>query len=172
MKKKKKVFDQRVPRPHPTATYDEIMSFLNGMPARALNLHEVKPDETKNFAKLNADSLNYVKDVVNAKTQQPNLILTHVSLNNIKDGKLAAEQFRDIATLLTSWAGAYTRNALQAESYTYQQSSIYESDVDTAIASSVTGAQMVKDTLVANREARIRKSVATRNANAKVEAKV
>ena len=172
MAKKRKVIDKRVPRPHDAATFEQIMGFLNGMPTRATNLYEIKPTETKTFAKVSADGITYIKDVVGNLTLQPTLVRTHVLLENVKNASIAGEQYRAIAALLTNWATAYTRNAAQAEAYAYQQSSIYENDVDTAIDGTVVGAQMIKDTLVANRESRNRKSAATRAANAKTEAKI
>ena len=170
MSKKEKVYDQRVPRPHTTVIYEDIMNFLRAMPSRTDNLYEIKPTETRNFANVSADDANYIKDVLDSLTQQPGLILSHVKVKNIQDATLAAEQYRTIAANFQKWSDAYTRNAMQAEAYAHQQSGIYESDVDSAISSTVSGAQMIKDTLVSNREDRIRRSAATRAANERATA--
>ena len=170
MSKKEKVYDQRVPRPHDSGNYEEILNFLRAMPKRTDNLYEIKPAETKTFAKVSADDANYIKDVLDSLKQQPGLILSHVNVKNIQDATLAAEQYRTIAANFQKWSDVYTRNAMQAEAYAHQQSGIYEADVDSAISSTVLGAQMIKDTLVSNREDRIRRSAATRAANERAAA--
>jgi hypothetical protein len=62
------------------------------------------------------------------------------------------------------------RNAIQAESFCYQHSSIFETDIESAINCNVSGAQQMKELLEGNREARNAAAAATRRANAKQEA--
>ena len=171
MAKRKKPLDPRVPRPFPQKTYDEVESFLNGMLGRTQNLYDIDPKEVKNFIKSTEDSRNYVKDVVDAHTVQPDTITHTVNIASVSDALLLGKQCRKIGQLFVDWGQAILRNGQQADSYGYQHAANYETYVDAAVNTGVKGAQMIKSKLVSNREARTRKTAATRAANAKIAEK-
>ena len=165
MATKDKKIDTRKPRSFEPKQYDSINTFLQGLPATTTHLFDIKAEETKSFAKLSADDKDYVQDVIDElKSPNPG-ILTHVNYDTLLNAQLSGEQSRALGDAFLSWGNFFIRNAMQAEAYTHQQSSMFEKNVDSAITASVQGVQMVKDKLVSNRQKREQKKAATRQAN-------
>ena len=167
MAKAKKPLDPRVPRPFPEKTYAEMESFLNVMHIRTANLYDIDPNEIKNFIKINEDDRNYMSDVVEVHSVQPDTIVNTINVPSISDAILTSYQCRKIGQLFVDWGQMMLRNGQQADSYGYQCASNYEGYVDAGINANVKGAQMIKNKLESNREARKRKAAATRAANVK-----
>ena len=165
MATKDKKIDTRKPRSFEPTKFASINTFLQGLPAATTHLFDIKAEETKTFVKLSADDKGYVKDVIDELKNPNPKILTHVSYDDLLDAQLSGEQSREVGEVFLSWGNFFIRNAMQAEAYTHQQSSMFEKNVDSAITASVQGAQMVKDKLVSNRQKREQKKVATRQAN-------
>lgn len=168
MSKKEKKIDMRIPRPLTPEAQTAINAFFQGLPALTSNLYDINPDETKNFYNCSNDDRLYIDDVANTLNQPNHGILTHVTYENVTNARTAGTQNRALANQFQKWADYFVNNAMQAEAYAYQQASLFEENVDSAIAAPVQGARMIKDSLVSNRESRQRKAAATRTANAKL----
>ena len=168
MPKKEKKIDQRIPRPLTAEAQKAINAFFQDLPTLTVNLYDIDPDETKNFYNCSSDDKLYIDDVANTLNQPNHGILTHVTYENVNNARTAGTQNRTLANQFQKWADHFADNAMQAEAYAYQQASLFETNVDSAIAAPVQGARMIKDSLVSNRESRQRKAAATRAANAKL----
>ena len=168
MSKKEKKIDMRIPRPLTPEAQTSINTFFQGLPALTVNLYDINPDETKNFYNCSNDDRLYIDDVANTLNQPNHGILTHVTYENVNNARTAGAQNRAIANQFQKWADHFADNAMQAEAYAYQQASLFEENVDSAVVAPVQGARMIKDSLVSNRESRQRKAAATRAANAKL----
>jgi hypothetical protein len=168
----KKKPDTRVPQILTNEAYQSIKTMVATLPTLTESLLSIGADEVKFFKRLSADDRKYVSDVIQAMTDSNGKVATNENLENIKQSKKAGEQFREMMNLFTYWATIFERNAIQADSYSYQHAAVYEDDVDNAINANVKGAIEIKEQLESNRAARNAAAAATRKANAKQEAEV
>jgi uncharacterized protein YycO len=123
-----------------------------------------KPDTRVPSPLVDAEYL-YIDDVVDAMKSSSNKVASNVNAKNIQDGVTAQEQFSKLGSLFTEWGKIFSRNAMQAASFSYQHASIYEANVDSAIGSEVKGAVEIKEKLEGKRKKRNAASAATRQAN-------
>lgn len=162
----KKQPDTRVPNPLGENEKKIIYDFFALFPSLTAGLYSISTDDVKGFKKMSPEETDYVDDVVTEMTSPSNLVASNVNVKNIQAARTAAPEFEKIGNLFIQAGQLFLRNNMQADSYGYQQASIFEGDTQSAIYNNVKGAVETKERLEANRKKRNTAAAATRQATA------
>lgn len=162
----KKQPDTRVPNPLGENEKKIIYDFFALFPSLTAGLYSISTDDVKGFKKMSPEETDYVDDVVTEMTSPSNLVASNVNVKNIQAARTAAPEFEKIGNLFIQAGQLFLRNNMQADSYGYQQASIFEGDTQSAIYNNIKGAVETKERLEANRKKRNTAAAATRQATA------
>lgn len=162
----KKQPDTRVPNPLGENEKKIIYDFFALFPSLTAGLYSISTDDVKGFKKMSPEETDYVDDVVTEMTSLSNLVASNVNVKNIQAARTAAPEFEKIGNLFIQAGQLFLRNNMQADSYGYQQASIFEGDTQSAIYNNIKGAVETKERLEANRKKRNAAAAATRQATA------
>jgi hypothetical protein len=162
----KKKPDTHVPNPLADAEYQSMIDYLTSLTPRLSGLYSISTDDVKGFKKVSRDETDFINDVITEMSHPSNGVASNVQVKNIQAARAASPQFEKLGNLYMQVGQLFLRNAMQADSYAYQHSSVFEADVQNAIDMDVKGAVEIKERLESNRKKRNAASAATRQATA------